>query len=63
MGPTSAQVVTIPARPAVRVLDLLRAIDAAIVAGDLHPARALLAEAMGVVAVLDAGGVRRRAPG
>jgi hypothetical protein len=35
----------LPARPAVRMVDLLAAIDAAILAGDAHAARSLVAEA------------------
>lgn len=38
-------VTAIPARPAVRLLDLLAAIDAAVIAGDAYAARALIAEA------------------
>ncbi|HST56290.1 MAG TPA: tyrosine-type recombinase/integrase [Solirubrobacteraceae bacterium] len=43
--PNDSAVTAIPARPHVRLLDLLAAIDAAIIAGDAHAARALVAEA------------------
>jgi hypothetical protein len=42
----SAEATPIPARPAVRMVDLLAAIDAAVIAGDAHAARALVAEAV-----------------
>ena len=41
-----ADVTPLPMRPEVRVLDLLRAIDGAVIAGDLHAARALVAAAV-----------------
>jgi integrase len=44
--PAAETATAIPARPAVRLLDLLAAIDAAVIAGDAHAARALIAEAV-----------------
>jgi len=44
--PKPAEATPIPARPAVRLLDVLAAIDAAVIAGDAHAARALVAEAV-----------------
>lgn len=41
-----AAVTPLPMRAEVRVLDLLRAIDGAVIAGDLHAARALVAAAV-----------------
>jgi hypothetical protein len=43
--PKPAEATPIPARPAVRMVDLLAAIDAAALAGDVHAVRALAAEA------------------
>jgi hypothetical protein len=43
---SAARVAALPARPLVRVLDLLRAIDGAAVVGDLFAVRALTAAAV-----------------
>jgi hypothetical protein len=56
----SAGVIALPAQPDVRVLDLLRAIDGAALAGDLHAVRRLVAAAAhGIGADVTTPGARK----
>lgn len=58
-GASADRVEALPARPHVRVLDLVRACDGAAIAGDLHAVRALLAS---IVRALESDSLASIAP-